>query len=408
MCPEHTELLLIGCLTESIWNPKSEAILSTPKNQLADVLTEGNFTRDEWDHLFRLLNIMNFLMFSCCHFLSDRKQSVMSKRAQESTSKKRFGSGETGTNEFWCQGISWVRRKILRKIWVIQTAQVNQELDQSCVSSSGRKQTRAINPNPTNVFPGLTSLEILQKTQKDLQDRNVEPEKFEDRIIFMSMFKDIEWTRRGNAETCISNSEQVKNYAKRFSRGHWTFLLGPGDEKQWYGTISYTPQGKWDSIAPEIHFNADASNTELFRTMHSANQVSIYGAVSSWCGEFGLAKWERADLGKVRDRRKWAATAECETARCKFFGANSREWWSSIWKQIARMSSELRNTWRKKSNLQKFAKMRHSGKVSIRMCYKTIADVDDGLGDRTPACRGYTHLVLIEIPEFMMQFQDEL
>ena len=37
-----------------------------------------------------------------------------------------------------------------------------------------------------------------------------------------------------------------------------------------------------------IHFNADASNTELFfRTIHSANQLSIYGAVSTWCEEFG-------------------------------------------------------------------------------------------------------------------------
>ena len=37
-----------------------------------------------------------------------------------------------------------------------------------------------------------------------------------------------------------------------------------------------------------IHFNADASNTELlFRTIHSANQLSIYRAVSNWCEEFG-------------------------------------------------------------------------------------------------------------------------
>ena len=53
--------------------------------------------------------------------------------------------------------------------------------------------------------------------------------------------------------------------------------------------------------------------------------------------EFGSeAGWERADLGKFRDKRKWAATEECETASSKFFGANSKEWWSSIWKQIAR------------------------------------------------------------------------
>ena len=44
---------------------------------------------------------------------------------------------------------------------------------------------------------------------------------------------------------------KVKNYAKRFSRGHWTFL-DLGDEKKWYGTLSYTPEGKWDSTATQI------------------------------------------------------------------------------------------------------------------------------------------------------------
>ena len=94
-----------------------------------------------------------------------------------------------------------------------------------------------------NIFPGLTSLEISQKIRKDLKVQNNEPEKFEDRFIFMSMFNDIDWTRRGNPERCIPNSEQVKNYTKRFSRGLWTFL-GPADEKKWYGTLSHTPEGK--------------------------------------------------------------------------------------------------------------------------------------------------------------------
>ena len=36
-----------------------------------------------------------------------------------------------------------------------------------------------------------------------------------------------------------------------------------------------------------IHFNAESSNTELLlRIIHSANQLSIYGAVSNWCEEF--------------------------------------------------------------------------------------------------------------------------
>ena len=104
-----------------------------------------------------------------------------------------------------------------------------------------------------DIHPGRTSLEILQKSQKNLQDQNIEPENFEGRIIFMSM-NDIDWTERGNSEKCISNSEQVTDYAKRFSRGHWSFL-GPGDEKRWSGTVSYTDEGN-DSIDTEMvgHF----------------------------------------------------------------------------------------------------------------------------------------------------------
>ena len=97
-------------------------------------------------------------------------------------------------------------------------------------------------------FPGLAPLEILQKIQSDLLDRNIEPEDFGDRIIFMSIFNDIGRTRKGNEEICLSNSPKVKMYAKRFSQGRWTFFC-PGDEKKWYGGCNYKPEGKWNSIA---------------------------------------------------------------------------------------------------------------------------------------------------------------
>ena len=45
------------------------------KNQLADILTKGNFTRDEWNHLLCLFNIS--------HFSSTKCSEVMSKRSQE-------------------------------------------------------------------------------------------------------------------------------------------------------------------------------------------------------------------------------------------------------------------------------------------------------------------------------------
>ena len=53
---------------------------------------------------------------------------------------------------------------------------------------------------------------------------------------------------REHSEQCLSNSEKVKNYTKRFSRGPWKFL-GPGEEKKWYGTFSWSLEGQWDSTA---------------------------------------------------------------------------------------------------------------------------------------------------------------
>ena len=38
------------------------------KNQFADLLTKGSFTRDEWCNLLRLFNIMNLSMSSRSHF----------------------------------------------------------------------------------------------------------------------------------------------------------------------------------------------------------------------------------------------------------------------------------------------------------------------------------------------------
>ena len=50
------------------------------KNQLAYMLTKGNFTRDEWNHLLCLFTISTFLSTVC--------SDVMSKRMQKESSKE--------------------------------------------------------------------------------------------------------------------------------------------------------------------------------------------------------------------------------------------------------------------------------------------------------------------------------
>ena len=52
-------------------------------NQLADLLTKGSFTRDEWCNLLRLFNIMNFLCSLAAIFRSVEKATTMSKRIRE-------------------------------------------------------------------------------------------------------------------------------------------------------------------------------------------------------------------------------------------------------------------------------------------------------------------------------------
>ena len=48
-------------------------------NQLADLLTKGHVTRDEWNHLLRLFNILSFSMFSGSHFSPTDIPQTMSK-----------------------------------------------------------------------------------------------------------------------------------------------------------------------------------------------------------------------------------------------------------------------------------------------------------------------------------------
>ena len=61
--------------------PKIQIKYMDTKNQLADMLTKGNFTRDEWNHLFCLFNISHFSSTVC--------SEVMSKRSQKESGEER-------------------------------------------------------------------------------------------------------------------------------------------------------------------------------------------------------------------------------------------------------------------------------------------------------------------------------
>ena len=135
----------------------------------------------------------------------------------------------------------------------------------------------------------------------------------------MSMFNDISCDGKGNEEECLANARVVSIFAKKFGIGQWSFI-GPGSEKKRYSMEENRPQGIWDHIADEmllefaesgrpifratsplsmsnlkskghkklsIHFAADQETIEtIFRSILSANQLSLYGAVSEMCEEY--------------------------------------------------------------------------------------------------------------------------
>ena len=79
---------------------------------------------------------------------------------------------------------------------------------------------------------GFSSSQILQEIQNDLRKRNIEPEKVH-RWDHLHVNVQRHRLDKDSDAICISNSEKVKEYAKGFSQGHWSFLC-PGDEKKWY------------------------------------------------------------------------------------------------------------------------------------------------------------------------------
>ena len=80
MCQEPTELLWIDCLTELILIFQILIRYIDTKHQLADMLTKGNFTRDEWNNLLHLFNISHFSSLCCAtNSILMKKRRVVSK-----------------------------------------------------------------------------------------------------------------------------------------------------------------------------------------------------------------------------------------------------------------------------------------------------------------------------------------
>ena len=76
-------------------DPKIQIKYIDTRNQLADILTKGNSTRDEWNHLLCLFNISHFSSTVC----SDTGETI-STRFRRRTSHSKIAT----TDEPYCKG----------------------------------------------------------------------------------------------------------------------------------------------------------------------------------------------------------------------------------------------------------------------------------------------------------------
>ena len=167
-------------------------------------------------------------------------------------------------------------------------------------------------------FPGHTKVDILGEIRMGMTIRTTRPDEFEDRIIFMSTFNDIGWTKKQNYKECFFRTlRRSETSQKIFQKGRGSFV-GPVEEAKWYRTHVYKPEGNWNSTTDvkqinfvecehsvirassaldrgsfskkvgqfSNHCSVETSSAELlFRTINSVSQLSIYAAVADWCEE---------------------------------------------------------------------------------------------------------------------------
>ena len=218
--------------------------------------------------------------------------------------------------------------------------------DRKMERSSGRTQVVSVLPRTVGIdgeaiefegkmFPDFRHCIFFKRSKKTWRERTFNPKSSRTGSSSCQCSMTLIRQKERMMRICIFNVEKFKNYTMKFSQGHWTFL-GPVSEEKWYGSSSYDQKGKQNSAVNKmvqrfketghsvfksisalsrgilkkkkggdtINLNGDSPNTELlFHTIHSVNQLSIYGAVANWCQQFGLTQDEKGRANLSVDKK---------------------------------------------------------------------------------------------------------
>ena len=124
---------------------------------------------------------------------------------------------------------------------------------------------------------------------------------------------------KGKFFRLCSTSEKGRDYAKRFPRGHWSFLC-PAEENTWYETHTYKPDGKWNEVADLMVENFRGKWTSRSFISHNA-----LGKSAQWCEILAQKIPGQTSSGQISFESERSVISEAGSARSGFFGADSEE-----------------------------------------------------------------------------------
>ena len=143
-----------------------------------------------------------------------------------------------------------------------------------------------------NIFFGFTTLQLCTKVQ-EFQSPKISQDGSSSCQCLTTFHGDLMTMKKKTNQVLSSFLSMPKDFHQY--KGHSSDL----DQKKWYSTHEYKPQGEWDRVAelmmikfcesehpvfrstsPLSRGMLKSKGLKLIRTIISVNQLSIYGAVS--------------------------------------------------------------------------------------------------------------------------------